>query len=132
MLVNAASGNVQVNINFVETLKELSPVEAAILDVNYDNSLLKEPDFEKRKQMLFDREKIRIIFNLSREEIDLIIEHLYSLFLCHSPGSEGMKFGVARVALTTTELFEFTRLGSALVEVCREPGKTKSPITNQS
>ena len=43
-----------------------------------------------------------------------------------------MKFGVARVALTTTELFEFTRLGSALVEVCREPGKTKSPITNQS
>jgi hypothetical protein len=54
LLVNAASGNVQVNINFVETLKELSPVEAAILDVNYDNSLLKEPDYEKRKQMLFD------------------------------------------------------------------------------
>mgnify|MGYP001583980110 CR=1 FL=1 len=120
LLSNAVTGQVNVTPNFVEILKELSPLEAIMLDKVYDETIAQTGT----DVLQFSKEKICEWLKLSSDDFDLMIENLYRLGLCQRPGSTGIMFGNARVALHTTELFELTTLGRIFVRACREPVKT--------
>lgn len=118
LLANAATGFIGIKANYVEILKELSPLEASILDKIYQDAYT-ESDDEKRKTCQFDKETVCKIFSLSSEEGDLIIHNLYRLGLCQSPGSTGIMYGNERVALQTTNMFELTSLGFHFIRSCQ-------------
>jgi hypothetical protein len=120
LLANAATGFSGIKANYVEILKELSPLEATILD-NIFRAANTEIDYEKRKTMQFDKTKICQAFSLSSDEGDLIIQNLYRLGLCQPPGSSGMMFGNERVGLQTTNIFELTTLGFHFIRACQNP-----------
>lgn len=121
LLANAVSGAMDVTPSYVEILKELSPVEVLLLDKLYDEAS-KEPDYRKRLSLNFDKQKICAWLSISSEKFDLIIENLFRLNLCRMPGSTGMTFGEnMRVAVNTTDLFEFTATGFDFVKACKEP-----------
>lgn len=120
LLANAATGFLGIKANYVEILKELSPLEATILDNIYLEANT-EIDYEKRKTMQFDKNKICQAFSLSPEEGDLIIQNLYRLGLCQPPGSSGIMFGNERVGLQTTNVFELTSLGFHFIRACQKP-----------
>lgn len=119
MLANAATGNVEISPNYVAILSELSPVEVRILDGVYDEAQ-KENDYERRKSLQFDSEKLKPIFGISTsEEMDLIVENLYRLNLLQAPAGNGIMVGDFKFALRTTRVFEFTTLGFEFVKACR-------------
>lgn len=118
LLANAATGKVNVTPNYVAILNELSPIEAQLLDILYNN-VTKENDYQKRKTMQFAKDKVCEVLKLSSEAFDLIIENLFRLGLCRPPGSTGIMFGDSRVALQTTSVFELTTLGFDFVKACR-------------
>lgn len=118
LLGNAATGFSGIKANYVEILKELSPLEATILDTIY-KAASAEQDYKKRKEMQFDKTKICKIFSLTPEDSDLIIQNLYRLGLCQPPGSSGIMFGDERVGLQTTNIFELTSLGFHFVKACQ-------------
>lgn len=121
LLANAVSGAIEVTPSYVEILKELSPVEALLLDKLHDEAS-KEPDYRKRLNLTFDKQKICAWLSIPLEKFDLIIENLFRLNLCRMPGSTGMTFGEnMRVAVNTTDLFEFTATGFDFVSACKEP-----------
>lgn len=122
ILANAVTGNVQVRPNYIDILNELSSMEVILLDKIYDEAS-KEADYEKRKQTQFGKEQVCKIFSLSSDQFDLMVENLFRLGVCQAPGSTGIMFGNARVALRTTDVFELTTLGSEFIKACRTPIK---------
>lgn len=120
LLANAATGFSGIKANYVEILKELSPLEATILD-NIYRAANTEIDYEKRKTMQFDKNKICQVFSLTSDEGDLIIQNLYRLGVCQPPGSSGIMFGNERVGLQTTNIFELTSLGFHFIRACQKP-----------
>ena len=72
----------------------------------------------KEFEVQFSREKICEAFGLETLECELIVENLYRLNLLSAPGSTGIMTGDMRMALKTNDIFELTRLGHTLVEVC--------------
>lgn len=123
LLANAISGVMEIKPNYVEILKELSPVEALVLDKLYE-AVITESDHKKRFQMQFDKEKIVEWLKLENDTANLLIENLFRLNLCRMPGSTGVTFGEnMRVAISTTDVFEFTATGLDFVRACRTPQK---------
>lgn len=118
LLANAIAGTQRVTPNYIEILKELSPIEALILDKLFDESLKPR---EKTGTLQFSKQKICEFIGMSSEEADIMVQNLYRLGLCREPGSTGITFGESRVALRTTEIFELTSLGEAFIKACREP-----------
>lgn len=119
-LANAASGK-KVAVNYVEILKQLTGIEVSVLEAIYLNSL-KEPDVNKRREMVFDSQKIAQIFSISPEEVELMVEDFYRLGVCRMPGNSGVSFGEGlRTAVNTTKLFELTSLGTDFIKACRSP-----------
>jgi len=88
MLANAVTGNVEVSPNYAAILNELSPIEVTILDKIYQE-VNKESDYQKRKALQFDATKLRSMFNVTEEKMDLIIENLYRLNLFQAPLGTG-------------------------------------------
>lgn len=122
LLANAATGFSGIKANYVEILKELSPLEARVLDIVFAE-VSKEQDYEKRKNKQFDKKKICHAFSLTEPEGDLLVQNLYRLGLCQPPGSSGIMFGNERVGLQTTNIFELTTLGFHFVQACQKPKK---------
>ena len=125
LLANALSGIMEVKPNYVELLKELSPIEVLLLDRLYEEAS-KESDYEKRLNLTFSKEKICQWLSLSSNRFDLIIENLFRLNLCRMPGTSGIMFGDNRVAMHTTNVFEFTAMGFDFVRACKEPEYAKT------
>ncbi len=123
LLANAMAGNIEVKVSYIKILNELSPIEASILDKIYEDGTTREKDYEKMKELQYDKDKICTIFSLLPSQFDLMIEKLFSLGVCQQPGSTGITFGTARVALRTTEVFELTSLGIEFIKACRSPEK---------
>jgi len=122
MLANAVTMRSEVKPNYAEILKDLSPLEVAILDKLYEESN-KEPDYQKRKSLQFSKQKIMEVFHLSDEKADLIIENLYRLNLCQPPASHGgVAIGNYPIMLRTNDFFEFTTFGYFFVKSCRWEG----------
>lgn len=117
LLANAITATKNISPNYAEILKELSPLEVALLDKIYDE--IKDKRYEDRKNMQFSKNKICEIFSLSSEQADLIIENLYRLNLFQAPAGHGIAVGEYKFALRTTEIFEFTTLGFKFVEACK-------------
>lgn len=117
LLANAITGAKNINPNYAEILKELAPLEVALLDKIFDE--IKEKSYEDRKNIQFSKNKICEIFDLSSEQADLIIENLYRLNLFQAPAGHGIAVGEYKFALRTTEIFEFTTLGFKFVEACK-------------
>lgn len=122
LLANAVTGNVSVRPNYINILNELSSMEVILLDKIYDESN-KETDYDKRRQLQYGKEQVCKAFSLTSDQFDLMVENLFRLGVCQSPGSTGIMFGSARVALRTTDLFELTTLGSEFIKACRTPVK---------
>lgn len=126
LLANAVSGSVEVTPSYVEILKELSPTEVLLLDRLYSEAS-SEPDYKERLTRVFDKQKICAWLSISSEKFDLMIENLFRLNLCRMPGSTSMTFGEnMRVAVHTTDRFEFTTTGFYFVKTCKEPNNEKS------
>lgn len=117
MLANAVTGKVDVSPNYAAILNELSTIEVSILDRIY-LEVNKESDYQKRKLMQFDAEKIRLMLTISEDKMDLIIENLYRLNLFQSPAGQGAMLGNFPFALRTNKVFEFTTLGYEFVKAC--------------
>jgi hypothetical protein len=117
LLANAVTGREKIRPNFAEILKELSPVEATILDSLF-NRARGETDYEKRRELQFSKQKISDLYSLTSEEADLIIEDLFRMNLCQVPGGRGARLGKYNFALRTTEIFELTTLGFNFVKAC--------------
>ena len=121
LLANAISGLMDIKPNHVAILKELSPVEALILDKLYD-AVMVESDKTKRLQMQFSKAKIIEGLKLNEESANLLVENLFRLNLCRMPGSNGMTFGEnMRVAVNTIDIFELTATGVDMIKGCRKP-----------
>lgn len=126
LLANAITGSAFVKPNFIEILNELSALEVQLLDKIYDEAM-KEPDYKKRKQLQYGKEQVCKIYSLPSDQFDLMVENLFRLGICQPPGSTGIMFGDARVALRTTDVFELTTLGMEFIKACREPIKNNNP-----
>lgn len=118
LLANAATGSAKVFPNYIELLKQLTPIEASLLDKIYDEAM-QEQDYEKRKTKQYSKELVCKAYSITSEDFDVMIENLFRLGLCQAPGSTGIMFGTARVALRTTDVFEITSLGISFVRACR-------------
>jgi hypothetical protein len=118
LLAHVATGFNGIKANYVEILKELSPLEVYILDTMYSNAYT-EGNIEKRALMQFGKAEICKSFNISNQECDLIIQNFYRLGICQPPGSSGIMFGDERVGLQTTNVFELTSLGFHFIESCK-------------
>ena len=126
LLANAVSGSLDITPNYIEILKELSPIEALILDRLYDEAL-KQPNSQARKKLQFSKEKIAQWLSISSDKADLMVENLFRLNLCRMPGSEGVSFGEnLRAAINTTEIFELTTTGYEFVKACKAPENVKT------
>ena len=117
MLANAATGNVEVSPNYAAILNELSPIEVSILDKIYQE-VNKEHDYQKRKLLQFDANKLKTILSVTEERMDLIIENLFRLNVLQSPAGQGAMLGNFPFALRTNKVFEFTTLGYEFVKAC--------------
>jgi len=118
LLTNAISNKLEIRPNYVEILKELSPIEVLLLDKIYEEAR-KESDYQKRLSLNFDKQKICDWLKLSSEKFDVLIENLFRLNLCRMPGATGIMFGNNKVAVHTTNLFELTSMGFDFVKACR-------------
>lgn len=131
LLANAAAGKCEVNPNWIEILKELSPVEANMLD-NIYNFAKTETNYGKRKTLQYDKKKVMEIFSLSEEKADLILENLFRLNLCQPPASHGgASIGGFPFMIKTTDVFEFTVFGFNFVRACRWESNNSMSISSQ-
>lgn len=122
MLANALSGKLEVKVSYPKMLNELSSLEVSLLDKIY-SEIVNISDYEKRRNTQFGREAICKMANITIEQGDLMIENLIRLGICETPGSTGVMFGSARVALKTTEVFELTTFGFHFIKSCKFENK---------
>lgn len=120
LLANAIVGTVNIAPNYIEILKEISSLEALVLDKVFDETEAGKKQGGK-DTLQFSKQKICEYLKIPPEQGDLMIQNFFRLGLCREPGSTGMMVGEARVALRTTEIFELTSLGFTFVKACRTP-----------
>ena len=84
LLANAVAGTTQVTPNFIEILKELSPIEALLLNKIFDEEKTQNAE---NKTLQFSKQKICEIWRLPSTEVDIMIQNLYRLGLCREPES---------------------------------------------
>lgn len=121
MLANAATQSQTVLPLFPALLKELSSIEVLILDNLYEvyAELQTQP-------VQFDKNKIKTNSSIKDDEIDVIVENLFRLNICSSPGSVGSLIGDYPFSVHTNEIFELTALGIAFIKSCKFIPSNKS------
>lgn len=121
LLTNAADPNCQLNIEagFIDILRQISPLEALILDSIYNEYL-----FTNNTACWFTQVNLIKNFDISKKQYHILIGNLFRLNLLRpftSPdgimGFEEIE-GEFPMALQTTEVIEFTELGIAFMESC--------------
>jgi abortive infection alpha-like protein len=121
LLANAAGSADAIPPGFPEILKELSPIEAAILDDIY-RLLVEEKHGDWKTEGVVAR-ALKERFGLDEDQYQVHIDNLYRLRLCSPP--------TTRLAFTdqpdtpyqtdSKDWVRITHLGRAFVEACRPP-----------
>ena len=122
LLANAANPEFKEEIrpSFIEILKELSPIEALILDTIVDiinKESISGEIWSSRGVAGFD---IEIEFNLSNIEFEAAIDNLYRLRLCQPP-STGLNFVDKKnhkFQLQSKDIICITGFGHLFVKAC--------------
>lgn len=114
MLANAATQNRTVMPLFPALLKELSTIEVTILDSLYNLHAQ-----ATSQPVQFDKKKIAMVYKIDPSDMDVIVENLFRLNICSSPGSVGALIGDYPFSVHTNEIFELTALGIAFIEACK-------------
>jgi len=120
MLAHAAdpTSDVIVRPSYPEILKQLSPLEAKILDNFYES--IKEKSIEERGKVGIDGAKVQKVFKISKDEYDVLIGNLLRLGLIRMPSSEGgVSIGSAPIALHTYDFTYLTPLGIDFIRACK-------------
>ena len=120
LLANASAteNSEVVKPSFPEILKELSPLEAALLDRLFDE--VNKQAADKRFETVFDKAKICTAYNIDTDDFDVIADNLFRLNLCQPPASfGGVSIGKYPIVLRTYEHICFTPLGYQFVKACR-------------
>jgi len=127
LLASAADerGRITVQPSFPEILKELSPVEAHILDKVYEMVLsipIPRGEWMHRGAV---GSSIKEVVRLDNVTFEVVIDNLYRLRLC-SPPSTMLEFidqPQQKFQLQMKEIICLTELGFAFVSACRPPTK---------
>lgn len=123
LLATAADPNSRINVrpSFAEILKELSPIEALILDKIYELVVGLPIPKEDRIGRGAAGISLKQFFALSDDEFEISIDNLYRLRLC-SPPSIGLDFvdhKEHKFQLQMKEIICLTDFGFAFVTACR-------------
>lgn len=115
---SASHNSESVKPSFPEILKELSPVEASLLDKLFDE--VNQQPQERRFETVFDKEKICKFYKINEDDFNVIADNLFRLNLCQPPASfGGVTIGKFPIVLRTYEHICFTPLGYKFVKSCR-------------
>jgi hypothetical protein len=112
---------VSVQPSFPEILKQLSPLEAKILDLIFDminQTGISRAEWHSRGAV---GKSVRDLLHLQEQDFELAIDNLYRLRLC-SPPSTKLEFidnKEHRFQLSTKELICITELGYSFVSACK-------------
>lgn len=120
LLANSANPDYSQDINstYVEILKQLSPLEAKLLDLLF-NEFERAPS-DKKDALLFDKQKICDVVNINSEKFDILVNNLFRLNLLQSPASHGgVRIGKYPIVLRTYEVIQLTPLGCDFIRHCR-------------
>lgn len=113
----------QIQSSYVELLKQLSPLEARMLDQLYSAHESTVPD--KRSSLMFGKQKISKSFALTSEQFDVLTDNLFRLNLLQPPASHGgVSIGKFPIVLRTYEAVQLTPLACDFIKHCRY-GKEK-------
>ena len=110
LLINK-SLNSSVDDYYISTLKSFRPIEAQLL-----NALFRES--EGSCDINFDFTKITKNYNISNQELAVIVHKMYSLNLLRTPQTLGPSVDKYPIAVETTRIFRFTELGVDFCEAC--------------
>ncbi len=120
LLANAANPNYQYDIHssYVEILKELSPLEAKLLDKMFDEINKKPP--QEREELFFDKQKICTFMHIDPDRFNVLVDNLFRLSLLQPPAShKGVRIGKYPIVMRTYEVVQLTALGYDFVRACR-------------
>jgi len=120
LLANALNPKYSYDLHstYVEILNQLSPLEANLLDLLF-NDYEKTPS-DKKAALSFSKEKICQLMNVSSEKFDIITDNLFRLNLLQPPASHGgVLIGEYPIVLRTHEVIQLTTLGCDFIRHCR-------------
>lgn len=120
LLANAANPKYSYDIHlaYVEILNQLSPLEAKLLDLLF-NEYEKTPS-DKKQALSFSKEKICQVMNIPSDKFDVLVDNLLRLNLLQPPASHGgVSIGKYPIVLRTYEVIQLTPLGCDFVRHCR-------------
>lgn len=120
MLAHAADPTslTKVRPSYPEILKQLSPLEAHLLDGFYE-SVKHKPENEQKISGIV-KEKVLRIFGISSKEYEILVENLFRLGLCQTPSSEGgMTIGGHPIVIRTYDFIKITPLGEDFIKSCK-------------
>lgn len=120
LLANAVSSDYSYDIHstYVEVLNQLSPLEACLLDLLF-NEYERTPS-DKKDALSFSKEKICQIMHIPSENFDILVGNLFRLNLLQPPASHGgVLIGEYPIVLRTYEVIQLTPLGCSFVRHCR-------------
>jgi len=120
LLANAVSSDYSYDIHstYVEVLNQLSPLEACLLDLLF-NEYERTPS-DKKGALSFSKEKICQIMHIPSENFDILVGNLFRLNLLQPPASHGgVLIGEYPIVLRTYEVIQLTPLGCSFVRHCR-------------
>jgi hypothetical protein len=137
LLATAANpkSTIVVQPSFPEILKQLSPLEAKILDLIFDmiNQIgISRPEWSSRGAV---GKSVRDLLHLQEQDFEIAIDNLYRLRLCSSPSTklDFIDNKEHRFQLSTKELICITELGYSFVSACKNPSASKpSAVQDQA
>ncbi len=115
LLASYARGDLVIQ-NYPSLLKELSPMEARIL--NDLNIARKEAGLSGIDLLTHGTSKNEIcsVLSISEEQYDVMIDNLFRLNLLQPVGANGALVGDSPLAIKTNEIVHITALGRGLIE----------------
>lgn len=110
--------NSHIHSSYVEILKQLSPIEAKLLDIMY--SEYKKSSEETKNALKFAKEKICPILKMQSEQFDVMVANLYRLNLLQPPASYGgVSIGKYPIVLRTFDVVQLTALACDFITYCK-------------
>ncbi len=108
----------QVRPSYPEILKQLSPIEARILEAFYDS--MKDVPIDDREKHGMIKARVLDVFSLSDEEYKVIVDSLVRLGICQWPTSlGGVTIGDSPMILRSYDFISLSPLGSDFIKACK-------------
>ena len=135
LLASAADPKRKANVlpSFPEILKQLSPLEARILDLIFE--MINQNSIPRNEWLSRGAKgpSVQSFLSLSAQDFEVAIDNLYRLRLCAPPSTflDFVDNKEHRFQLSTKELICITELGYSFVSACRtsKPQNTEGSIT---